>query len=123
MLPSFPPWNFKGDYLRTPLIIGAASPEPNAVVTAYGRNPVTTTVFCRCVYVNIQGGLAINVWMTAQDASQAGDSGAPVLMPDPVLDDYGYLIGHVIGGSPGIATYVQDINCRLAVSRTSLRTF
>jgi hypothetical protein len=41
--------------------------------------------------------------------TQPGDSGAAV------LDSSGDLLGHVIGGSPGAFSYIQDIHYQLRI--------
>jgi hypothetical protein len=47
------------------------------------------------------------LYLTYGQVTQLGDSGAPV------LDSQGALIGHVIGGSPGVFSYIQEIHYQL----------
>ena len=47
-----------------------------------------------------------HVYMTTQNVTVAGDSGAPVRKGSD-------LVGHVIAGSPGMTTYIQEIDYQL----------
>jgi hypothetical protein len=47
------------------------------------------------------------LYLTYGQVTQPGDSGAAV------LDRQGDIIGHVIGGSPGVFSYIQDIHYQM----------
>ncbi|MQS17857.1 S46 family peptidase [Streptomyces kaniharaensis] len=56
-----------------------------------------------------------NAMMTAYAISAPGDSGAPV------YNKQGELIGHIVGGNPGIYSVIQDINYQLQQVGARLR--
>jgi hypothetical protein len=61
------------------------------------------------IFVPQMAGLWGEVYMTQAPISVAGDSGAPVFLQGTEM-----IVGHVVGGSPGMTTYVQDIDYQLA---------
>lgn len=48
-----------------------------------------------------------DVYMTTMAVTKGGDSGAPV------FDSVGFLVGHVLGASPGYSSYIQDVHYQL----------
>jgi hypothetical protein len=55
-----------------------------------------------------------DTYMTLGQFSSGGDSGAPVIGPS------GQLIGHVIGASPGITTFIQDLSFQIGAASAAL---
>ena len=111
----------KPEYTGIPAIIGTAAGRVDQIVTVYGRNRITGTLLAFCSVLRISGGITIDCWMTSQAISGAGDSGAPVLVPEPELEgDFGSILGHVIGGAPGVTTFIQDIHTQLSAARAEL---
>jgi len=49
-----------------------------------------------------------DVYLTANSVTQAGDSGAAVLLQGTTQ-----VVGHVIGGTPGMSSFIQDITYQL----------
>jgi len=61
-------------------------------------------------------GMWRDVYMTFGPISIQGDSGAPVL-----VEGTNEIVGHVVGGSPGFSSYIQDINTQLTASQSIWR--
>ncbi|HEY2135520.1 MAG TPA: hypothetical protein VGH49_06505 [Xanthobacteraceae bacterium] len=59
------------------------------------------------LYLPPYNGTCGDVYFTSQQVTVPGDSGAPVTKRN------GTAIGHVLGASPGFATYIQDVNYQL----------
>jgi hypothetical protein len=55
-----------------------------------------------------------DTYATLAQISSAGDSGAPVILSS------GELLGHVIGASPGITTFIQDLSYQIGAASAAL---
>jgi hypothetical protein len=61
------------------------------------------------IFIPQMAGMWADVYLTHSPISDPGDSGAPVF-----LEGTNKIVGHVVGGAPGMLTFVQDIDCQLA---------
>jgi hypothetical protein len=61
------------------------------------------------IFIPQMAGLWADVYLTHSPISVAGDSGAPVF-----LQGTNKIVGHVVGGAPGMLTFVQEIDCQLS---------
>ncbi len=95
---------------NAPYITGAAH-DPLSFVSGAGHPPPATpaTIMGYCVSWALPSYNATlgEAYLTSQQISASGDSGAPVHLAS------GELIGHVVGASPGILTIVQDLDFQL----------
>jgi hypothetical protein len=104
-----------------PLEVKPKGPEralPGYPVTMYGSSGTESSgifAYSPWLHVPMMAGMWANIYMTHNAISQHGDSGAMVL-----LQGEDRIIGHVVGASPGMMTYVQDIEYQLATSHTKL---
>ena len=72
--------------------------------------------FSESLYVPSMRGMWAQVYFTTDDASQPGDSGCPVLRSG--TDE---LVGHVVGGAPGMTSWIQAIDVQLFATACTLR--
>lgn len=56
-------------------------------------------------------GMWAQLYFTTTAASGPGDSGAPVL-----ASGTSKIVGHVVGGAPGLTSYIQSIDVQLQVT-------
>lgn len=75
-----------------------------------------TMGFSESLYVPSMAGMWAQVYFTTDDASQPGDSGCPVLRSG--TDE---LVGHVVGGAPGMTSWIQSIDLQLFATACTLR--
>ena len=81
-----------------------------------GDTPAEVFAFCSWIAVPSMNGLWASCYMTMSCVTEQGDSGAPVVrVSEPDL-----LVGHVVGASPPMATYIQDAEFQLAVTGAQL---
>ena len=71
-----------------------------------------------CTFFNWPGaaGAWADVYLTGAGISNPGDSGAPVFK-----DGTDLIVGHLVGGSGKVMSYVQDIDTQLAAAGATLR--
>ena len=67
------------------------------------------------VHLPSMAGMWADSYITLQSISQAGDSGAPVF-----LQGTNTLIGHLVGGAPGVISFVQAIEVALKATGATL---
>lgn len=67
-----------------------------------------TMGFVPQMYVPSMAGMWGQLYFTTSAASVAGDSGAPVLAAGS-----SDIVGHVVGGAPGMTSYIQSIDLQL----------
>jgi hypothetical protein len=60
------------------------------------------------------GGTCGDTYFTTTQITNPGDSGGPVLLGSDI-------IGHVVGASPGVTSYVQDISYQIREASNPLR--
>ena len=75
-----------------------------------------TMLFTLAVYVPRMTGMWAEVYLTTDAASQPGDSGAAVLRSG--TDE---IVGHIVGGAPGVTSTVQAIDLQLRAAGCTLR--
>lgn len=103
-----------------PPISTAASAEGRAAVEIHGAASgiVTTEVmgFTPFLYVPSMAGMWGQVYFTTAGVTQAGDSGSPTLLSGTET-----LIGHLVGASGHLTSYIQAIDLQLHASGSTLR--
>lgn len=85
-----------------------AAPGDSVTVTTRGGATVPATIMGQLQWLWLPNSQCTcgHVYMTTAHVTRKGDSGAPVLKS-------GGLVGHVIGASVGVATYIQLIDYQL----------
>jgi len=92
-------------------IPNTATGNPNDAVVVRGQlGSVNANIMGKLAWVFFPTYNATcgDTYFTTAQASQPGDSGAPV------LSNGGELLGHVVGASVGFCTYIQDIHYQLS---------
>lgn len=94
-----------------------ASPTGADKVAIVGGDSPEAAVLAMCDWFAVphQPGLWGNVYLTNVPISERGDSGAAVVAVEGQR-----LVGHIVGGSPGSTSVVQDANYQLAVAGSQL---
>lgn len=88
----------------------------NVAARVRGRVPASSGVHAFAPAVWFPGfGLWSDLYITMQQISDPGDSGAPV-----VIGGSSVLVGHIVGASPGFCSYVQDIGAQLQALQCDL---
>jgi len=82
------------------------------IYRATGDTPAEVFGFCPWIAVPSMNGLWANVYLTTACVTEKGDSGAQVVL----VSEDDLLVGHVVGGSPGMTTYIQDAELQLNVT-------
>jgi hypothetical protein len=100
-------------------VAGAATASGGCRVTciAGGSGTWTATVMAKSAFIYIPSmtGMWGDTYMTLQGPSVPGDSGAPVF-----LEGTENLIGHTVGGAPGVMSFIQDIDLQLQATGATL---
>jgi hypothetical protein len=100
-------------------VSGAAIAGPGDSVELYSPRGVqrdTLFGFSSWVWSPQLPGTWADVYLTDHSISVGGDSGAPVL-----LQGTDELIGHVVGESANVTTFIQAIDCQLQAASCTLR--
>lgn len=97
-------------------ITGTAQVEPTNNLLVMNRNRQQVQVMGKANWLTIPSanGTYGEIYFTMGGVTQAGDSGAAVL-----LQGTQRVIGHVVGGSTGMTSYIQDIDYQLQAIRSS----
>jgi len=82
------------------------------VLQQHGRQYTTVIGKAAWLYVPGYNATYADAYLTLAEVTQPGDSGAPMLAAGTT-----HVVGHVIGSSPGVTSYVQDIALQLAAIR------
>jgi hypothetical protein len=89
-------------------MVGAAGPNDQISVTGPApATPATIIGYSSWIHMPSIVGTCGDVYLTDAYVTVPGDSGAPA------LNWRGEIIGHVVGGSPGVTTFIQDIRYQL----------
>lgn len=81
---------------------------------ASGPQHMRCAGFVESFYVESMAGQWGHLYMTTAGLTKSGDSGGMVLSPE------GDLVGHVVGGSGPVLSFIQDANYQLEQSRARL---
>lgn len=97
-------------------IAAAASAGPAATVSVLSSgNAGTIMGLSQFLFMPSQNATCGDTYFTTSEITSPGDSGGPVLAgPD--------VIGHVVGASPNVTSFVQDINYQLREASNPLRS-
>lgn len=99
---------------------GTARAKGRDELAVHGRvsGPARADVAAFCTYFNWPGvaGAWADVYLTDAGISQPGDSGAAACLAGTDL-----LVGHVVGGSGSVMSYVQDVETQLRAAHATLR--
>lgn len=98
---------------------GTGTARGGSDIVCYGiRGPLAGQIhaLAKWVFSPSMAGMWADVYLTTNQMSAPGDSGAPVL-----LSATDKIIGHVVGASVGVTTYIQAIDIQLSVSGCKLR--
>jgi hypothetical protein len=71
--------------------------------------------FTPALFVPQMAGMWAQLYFTTTAASVAGDSGAPVL-----ASGSNDIVGHIVGGAPGLTSYIQAIDAQLQAINCAL---
>jgi|SRR5215469_2487765 len=92
-----------------------AQPTSNVLIMRpNGGSPVQVIAKTNWFYIPASNGTYGDVYLTMTGVTQPGDSGAAVL-----LQNTQSLVGHVIGASGRITSYIQDIEYQLQMIRSN----
>ena len=83
--------------------------EVHGSLTAFGTSQ--TMGFVAQLFVPSMAGMWADLYFTTTAASVQGDSGAPVLAAGT-----NSIVGHIVGGAPGLTSYIQSIDVQLAAT-------
>lgn len=97
-------------------ITGTAQVQPLNNLLVLNRNRQQAQVMGKANWLTIPSanGTYGEIYFTMGGVTQPGDSGAAVL-----LQGTQQVVGHVVGGSAGITSYIQDIDYQLQAIRSS----
>jgi hypothetical protein len=87
--------------------------EVHGAITPHGTSQ--TMGFTSALFVPQMAGMWAQLYFTTTAASASGDSGAPVLAAG--TND---IIGHVVGGAPGLTSFIQSIEAQLQATNAKL---
>jgi hypothetical protein len=99
----------------TVAITGKGGSHPGDHVEVYGSltalGTSQTMGFVAQLFVPSMAGMWADLYFTTTAASVQGDSGAPVLAAGS-----NSIVGHIVGGAPGLTSYIQSIDVQLAAT-------
>ena len=97
-------------------ITRTATAGPAATITIHSsQTPGTIMGMSQFLFMQQQNATCGDIYFTTAEITASGDSGGPVLLGSDV-------IGHVVGGSPGITSFIQDVNYQLREAANPLRS-
>jgi hypothetical protein len=97
-------------------LAGPVSAGPAAMITVLASgNAGQVMGLSQYLYMPSQNATCGDTYFTTAQITQSGDSGGPVLLNND-------LIGHVVGASPNVTSYVQDVSYQLREASNPLRS-
>jgi hypothetical protein len=100
----------------TGAIANAATAGPAANVTVLSTGQVGVIMgLSQFLYMPAQNATCGDTYFTTSEISSPGDSGGPVLSGQD-------LIGHVVGASPNVTSFIQDVAYQLREAANPLRS-
>jgi hypothetical protein len=92
-------------------LTGPSLAGPNAPITVVSSGATDTVIgFNAFLYMTGQNATCGDIYMTGHEITQPGDSGGPVVLSNGTGTD---VIGHVVGGSSNVTSFIQDMQYQL----------
>jgi hypothetical protein len=104
-----------GFSMTTPLSSAVHAGPANQITVLSTSNTGTIMGLSQFLYMQSPNATCGDTYFTTTEITQPGDSGGPVLLGNN-------LIGHVVGASPKVTSYVQDVAYQLREASNPLRS-